>query len=99
MQERTTKISTGCRREKRRMCILIRKVRPIAEFPEDFSGSSPVLRRHDASAAVAKCLRPDRAHGRDKNMVDEGLKRGGLDAMLSAAGADDQGGGIVDRES
>src|SRR5262245_46720942 len=43
-------------------------------IPRDFLDRRPELRRHDASQAVAKCLKLYRTRRRDKNMVDEALK-------------------------
>jgi hypothetical protein len=78
MNERTTKEIQGWRRPKRRKRTLIRKVRLIATDPK-IAGSegrrfdAPRAWPDDASATLAKCLRPVAVAWRDENRVDETL--------------------------
>ena len=94
--------SQGCRRPKRRKRSLIRKVRPIANDPEitvcTKPTSSPSVLDRRCVAEIAKCLRLTAVVGRDANMVNEVLKQRRFDAVVLAAGADDQCGGIEQRK-
>jgi hypothetical protein len=58
------------------------------------AGASPSVPDRRCVADIAKCLRLTAVVGRDENMVNEALKRRRFDAVVLAAGADDQRGGI-----
>src|ERR1700687_1982662 len=86
---------------------LIRKIRPIARYPEiAFEDrdrfTRGVLDDDDAVATLAKCLRPGGITRCDENRVNANLKmnseRGGFEAAVSAAGANDEGRRIARRK-
>src|ERR1700704_1129324 len=99
MNERTVKVSHGWRRMKRRIRILTRKTRPIANSPEiafwqrdrlarpalRVPRRAPCAADNHAAAILKKCLRRCDVVPSDENMVDKALRR--LRAMLRQGGS------------
>src|ERR1700709_351078 len=80
------------------MRTLIRKIpRSITCYPE------MARQPRRCGSDLAKCLRPERPGAGDENWVNKTLsaisKRRGGEAAVTAAGADDQGGGIARRKA
>src|SRR5882672_815508 len=88
MNERTVKMSHGWRRVKRRIRILTRKIRPIANSPEiafwqrdrlarpalRVPRRAPCAADNHAAMILKKCLRRCDVAPSDENMVDKALR-------------------------